>query len=242
MSDALEQARWRPADQWSPPRADEVDVWLVDLDREDERGVVLSSDEAARAGRLLLPEKRRQFRNARSALRHVLARALARPAAELRFAYGEHGRPLLLDHPIAFNLSHSGRWALVAVAAQGDLGVDVEETATGRPLDRLAERFFSPDERRRYRRLPAAERRAAFYRAWTLKEAYVKALGTGLSFSSRRFTVDFEAEAGGALLRATGWEDGDLDWWFELLPVPAGYRGAVCWRGGERSVRLHRFG
>ena len=87
----------------------------------------------------------------------------------------------------------------------------------------------------------AAEVEAAFYRAWTRKEAYLKALGTGLTFASSRFTVIY-ARGEKARVVATEAPGDDPDRWRMIdLAVAEGYAGACCWEGGPRSVQRYTF-
>jgi 4'-phosphopantetheinyl transferase len=258
-------AAWGSSAVWSRPAPGTVDLWRVDLAAPQGEPELLDAAERARAERFLVDSPRRQFARARAALRRVLGRALGVAPLDVRFEIGPHGRPSLARdaHAAAvaagvdFNLSHSGTMALIGVAFPGagsgpgsdagavfQLGVDVEEERANRPLDRLAERFFAPPEVEQYRALDASERVAAFYCGWTRKEAYLKAWGTGLTFSSRRFVVDLVAPAGGApgaggeLLRSTEMPGDDRSGWrFVDLRLAPAYPGALCVRGPLREVR-----
>jgi 4'-phosphopantetheinyl transferase len=162
-----------------------------------------------------------------------------REPASLEIRTGAHGKPELAGSGASFNLSHSGDLALLAVAL-GDLqlGIDVEESRPTRPLDRMADRFFSAAEASAYAMLPASERVASFYRLWTRKEAYLKAWGTGLTFSSRRFSLSLEPGSGALLSHTEMRSDDDASaWWFEELEPGPGFAAAVCWRGARRAVR-----
>ena len=99
-----------------------------------------------------------------------------------------------------FNLSDTEGCALIAVSALGPLGVDVERHRTDRSLSDVAERFFSEAEVRALCALEPSQRTAGFYRIWTRKEAYVKALGAGLSLGLATFDVSLDPGAGACLL------------------------------------------
>ncbi len=223
---------------WTPLGDHDVDLWIVDLDQAAVRPEWLSAEEHARIDRLLVADKASQLARSHTALRGVLARYAGVHPADLRFELGEHGKPSLLDIDLDFNLSHSDAVAVIAVARRLTLGVDVERVCPDRPLDGMAERFFSAAEHSVFAALPLAQRVEAFYRAWTRKEAYVKALGTGLTFSSRRFTVALTAAGGRLLLTTEMPEDRAERWWFEDLLLP-GYQVAICWPAARR--RLRRF-
>jgi 4'-phosphopantetheinyl transferase len=117
-----------------------------------------------------------------------------------------------------FNLSDTDGLALVAVSAEGPLGVDVECARSSPRILEVAERFFSSREVAALSALEPAERPAAFYRIWTRKEAFIKALGTGLSRGLETFDVSLEPGAGARLLatrpdaaEAARWQLYDLD-------------------------------
>jgi 4'-phosphopantetheinyl transferase len=242
---------WASAAAWTEPRPGTLDVWSIDLRAPQGEAEILDPLERARAARFVIDAPRLQFSRARAGLRRILGRSLGRDPREIAFEIGRHGRPSLpaalatsASGTVDFNLSHSGELALVAVAFPGSaravqLGVDVEEERGNRPFDRLAERFFAPPEVAQYRVFPAAERVSAFYRGWTRKEAYLKAWGTGLTFSSRRFVVDLDpAPSSGELLRATEMAGDDgAGWRFADLAPAAGYPGALCFRGAVEDVR-----
>ncbi|PRQ06768.1 4'-phosphopantetheinyl transferase family protein [Enhygromyxa salina] len=230
------------------PRAGVLDLWEIDLARpisESDRDL-LTVEETAKADRIIIESKQRQSYRARAELRRILACYLDADPGALCFAYGEQGKPALLPDPergpapLCFNLSHSGTVGLVGVifgAADEQLGVDVEETRPSREFASIAESFFAPDEVEVFRRLPVAEHPAAFYRAWTRKEAYLKAIGTGLSFASSAFSISFGRGEPARLLRTTRAGDHPSRWRMIDVPCPAGYAAAACWSGPELELR-----
>jgi 4'-phosphopantetheinyl transferase len=116
-------------------------------------------------------------------LRRVLAAYLGEAPEEIELTAGEHGKPRLADGPerLAFNLSHSGRLALVAVARDREVGVDVERVRPERDLLALAERALAPEEATAVREADEPERTRLFYELWTRHEARLKCLGVGLA-------------------------------------------------------------
>src|SRR5690606_22524972 len=169
-------------------RTGAFDVWEIDLARpisEADRAL-LSAEETAKADRIIIEPKRRQSYRARAELRRILGLYLDADPRELCFVYGEHGKPALAitpdgqPAPLCFNLSHSGTVALVGVILDRpglQLGVDVEEARPGREFASIAESFFAPDEVAVFRRIPAFEQPAAFYRSWTGTEGCPQAPG-----------------------------------------------------------------
>jgi 4'-phosphopantetheinyl transferase len=223
------------------PRPATLDLWFFDLSREpgEDEWALLAEDERERALRLIVPSKRRQSVRARAALRRVLGAYLPGldPAA-LRFMYGEHGKPTLeLPDAPTFNLSHSHQLGLLGVVLDDRrLGIDVEHARPGRAFDAIAEHFFTDDEAAWLQARGSERCASGFYRMWTHKEAYLKALGTGLSFSSRGFSMAVEAEP--ATLHSTSWPgDRPESWRFRALPCLPGYAAAACWTGEPVEFR-----
>jgi 4'-phosphopantetheinyl transferase len=116
-------------------------------------------------------------------LRRALSRYLGLPAAEIRLASGEHGKPRLADPEsgLRFNLSHSGSLALVAVAWGREVGVDLERLKPERDLVALADRALEPEEAEAVRAATEDDRTRVFYELWTRHEARLKCLGVGLT-------------------------------------------------------------
>lgn len=225
------------------PRPATLDLWFIDLATEPDEAewALLTDDERERALRLIVPSKRRQSVRARAALRHVLAGYLPGiEASALRFEYGEHGKPTLVqpDAP-TFNLSHSHEIGMIGVVTNArdlELGIDVEHARPGRAFEAIAEHFFTDDEAAWLQSLGPEQCATGFYRMWTHKEAYLKALGTGLSFSSRGFSLAVDAEP--ATLATTSWPgDRPEHWRFAALPCLPGYAAAACWMGEPLEFR-----
>src|SRR5262249_17462285 len=149
---------------------------------------LLDDDERGRARRLLLPQSARRFILSRAALRAVLAAQLGVAPRDVALSGGAAGKPELAAHgeragagraapSLRFNLSHSGDLALVALARDREVGVDVEQRRPLPDLERLARRVLAPEEVADFLGLPEADKEAALLRCWTRKEALVKAAG-----------------------------------------------------------------
>jgi 4'-phosphopantetheinyl transferase len=154
-----------------------VDVWLVRLDAAT-NWLPPTPAEADRAGRLVHAGHGRRYLRAHAALRAILG---CYTAATLEFALAEHGKPYLPAVPeLRFNLAHSHEMALVAVAWQVEVGVDVERLRAMPECLAIAERFFPPGEAAALAEVPHGEREHEFFRRWTRVEAMLKARGVGL--------------------------------------------------------------
>lgn len=184
-----------------------VHVWRVDLcvspDCAKRLAATLSPDERDRAARFRFSEHRERFIAAHGALRDILSRYLDLLADQLAFSTNPHGKPALAtpDHAwLQFNLSHSGELALIAITRDRPIGIDVEQMIPPEDFSRLVEQFFSANENAAFRALPESKRAAAFFAGWTRKEAYVKALGTGVSLPLDHFDVTMDPDAPARLL------------------------------------------
>lgn len=182
-------------------------LWLCDLDALRDPVLLadylslLDTDETLRLHRLVFERDRHRFLVSHALLRYVLSLYGEQPAANWRFVKGAHGKPQIAPgqgmRAPAFNLSHSGSLALLAVSeGAGPLGVDIEFHRPMRNFQGLATRNFAPSEAARLPGLDGAELAGEFYDLWTLKEAFVKACGTGLSQSLADFWFSFDRPAG----------------------------------------------
>ena len=214
-----------------PPAHPEVRIWLVDLDADDTTAsrALLSADETARAERFVFDHHRRRFVAGRSGLRRILADELNATPAALSFTYNTSGKPEL-NHgapAVRFNVSHSDRYALVAMTTVGAVGVDIEKTRPIADVLRLARTAFSSNELETLTALPASMREAAFFAGWTRKEAYIKARGDGLRLLGD-FDVALPPEEPVRLKRVEGDADELARWTLLSLAPVAGYAAALC--------------
>jgi 4'-phosphopantetheinyl transferase len=172
-----------------------VDVWAIDLQVPDETlrraYEVLSDDELKRAQRFRFPVDSRRFVIARSALRKILADYLHASPKQLVFEYSAYGKPKLATPAadLRFNLSRSHEKALIACTRSCEVGVDIEWLGRTLAIDDLAQRFFSSGENDKLRTFPPEDRHHVFLECWTLKEAFVKGVGKGLSIGLDTFDV-----------------------------------------------------
>lgn len=165
----------------------EVQLWRtrLDLPAPEVAGLaaLLHEDERRRAARYHKAVDRDHFTVARGRLRALLADYLDVRAVDIALVAGEHGK-LRISSPdvswLRFNVSHSGDIAVYAVAHGREVGIDVERVRDGFAVDEVAGRSFSESERAALAELQGEERTRAFFATWTLKEAYLKAVGSGL--------------------------------------------------------------
>jgi 4'-phosphopantetheinyl transferase len=167
----------------------EIHLWRAPLDISPEklRGleIFLQPDERERAARFRFPQHRERFTAARGILRAILGLHLGCAPENLRFIYGEHGKPALAEPAgagVEFNLSHSAGLAIYAVARGRRVGVDVERVKSEGSWLQIAEQYFTAAEAAELAALPGEAMRNRFFQMWSAKEARLKALGLGLRF------------------------------------------------------------
>ncbi|MGE0813560.1 MAG: 4'-phosphopantetheinyl transferase superfamily protein [Vicinamibacterales bacterium] len=192
----------------------------------------LSPHEQARAARFVRPADRRTYVIAHALVRVTLSEHAPRAPDAWQFATGVHGRPAIAAPPagaegLTFSLSHTSGLAAVAVTRRRSIGVDVEQV-TRAVSERVAEARFAPAEIQALRALPADERRRAFFDYWTLKEAYVKARGHGLTLPLDGFAFTIAGDVPPAIAFAAGTDDRAERWQFHLSWPTAEHRLALA--------------
>ncbi|MGH9277024.1 MAG: 4'-phosphopantetheinyl transferase family protein [Acidimicrobiales bacterium] len=203
-----------------------VDVWVAPLDISIPRAV-LSPAEQRRADAFAFPDDARRYTAAHAWLRHVLAAELGTSPAAVEFD-PEPGKPRLAGGAgPSFNLSHAGEVALIAVAAV-EVGVDIEPLGPAQPLEAMC----TPAEREALAAIAMEDRSEAFLRLWTAKEAYLKAIGAGLTVEPDTIEVGLSGD------------DRPLPggWWVRTIRPAPGYIGAVAAPGADWDIRLQRYG
>lgn len=215
---------------------------------------LLSDEETARAARFVQPADREIYLVAHTLCRALLAVATGLPPRQLAWLRGPFGKPYL-DRPATlpatprwqFNLSHTAGCVVVALCRDVEVGVDVESPRPQLELSAIAERFFSPEEVACWHAGPPGRQVELFYRLWTRKEAFMKAVGQGFGLPLDSFAVEADPTRPPRLLRTPPhlpgcehWSVHDLtDELARLLPPPAPHAALVAAAPALAST-LHR--
>lgn len=202
----------------------------------------LSEDERQRAGRYAFEREWRRFVVARGWLRRLLAERLDARPQDIRFSYGKHGKPALAPpfahSGLSFNLAHSGDLAVYAFARAQALGVDVEAMRALSDADGIAARFFSATEKNAYQALASCHRRTGFFNCWTRKEAFVKALGDGLSHALDEFDVSLAPGEPARILRVADTPGDACGWRLESFVPAPGFIAALVSEAPTNAPRV----
>ncbi|KRB78913.1 4'-phosphopantetheinyl transferase family protein [Noviherbaspirillum sp. Root189] len=227
-----------------------IQVWEFALDREAETVArlagVLHEDERTHARQFRFEVHRNRYIVARAVLRMLLGNVLNLPPSLVMFRYTDRGKPELdyaMNRNWQFNLSHSGALALVALTCGRRIGVDIEMVERNMAdLDDIA-RIFSEDEQAAIKALPSSLQPDAFFRCWVRKEAFVKALGLGITCELKDFSIDIRPGRA-RLIRAERSMAGQCDWQFAVLDKigegAANYAAALVYEGPPARIAFHR--
>jgi 4'-phosphopantetheinyl transferase len=221
-----------------------VHIWQASLEQPLEvvqkLETLLSEEERERAGRFRYQEHRQSFIVSRGILRNLLYRYTGILPDQIQFKYNVAGKPYLADlEPISdlsFNLSHAGLLALYAFSWGRQVGIDVENIHPMEEMDQVARRTFSSREYERFQKLSEGDRLRAFYNCWTRKEAFVKAIGDGLSFPLKELEVTFTPGKPAGIINLHGSPEHAEHWSIYDLKTWDGYAAALVVEGQDHSL------
>lgn len=211
----------------------EVVVTRIDVgpDTVGASAALLSAEERERARRFALDRDRRRFTVARARLRQLLGMRLGVRPGSVELTYGQRGKPALggaLAHSgLQFNVSHCDDVAVYAFSPAREIGVDIEAVRVIPGADEIAAHAFSPRENAAYLALAPRDRPLGFFNCWTRKEAFVKALGDGLSHGLGRFDVSLAPGMPARILRVDSTPGDRCGWALHGFVPGPGLTGAL---------------
>ncbi|GJL56925.1 MAG: hypothetical protein NPIRA02_40570 [Nitrospirales bacterium] len=230
--------------------AQEIHVWRIFLQTGSEVLVrafedVLDVYEISRARKFFSPLHRRRFIVTHGACRFILAKYLGWCPEQVRFKYGELGKPRLViqDHArdLRFNLSHSHDYALLTVTLSREVGVDVELVCDSIECEDIASMACSPCEITLLAQVPEPLRREAFFICWTRKEAFLKAKGIGLNDSLKQVDVRGPLRFSQKPFLIDDPFSSEMVWTRYDLEVHHGYQASLVCEGEECFVRYFDY-
>ena len=222
----------------------EVQLWIVRLEALEStfaRALSwLSGDEADRAARFRFEKHRRVFVLGRAVLRVLAANYLRMAPADVSFTYGPKGKPALAGAPcpLDFNVSNSGDLAAYAFTLNCEIGVDVEHRRRMADIEAIAERFFAPAEVAELMNLAESDRYEGFFNCWTRKEAYIKAVGEGLSVPLNSFQVTLRPGAAPRMVGLNGSATAAERWTLHAFTPAPDYAGAIAYCDHPRPLNV----
>ncbi len=236
---------WKTPLSGLPLPKNDIHIWRAALDLPNtsiqELNRTLSIDEKQRAERFHFDQDRNRLIVRRGILRSILGCYLSVEPSRLQFCNGKNGKPGLADTSgngtIHFSLSHSEGIALYSFTRDREIGVDIECVHDIPEMDQIAEEFFSVKENDVFRSLPENKKKEAFFNCWTRKEAFIKAIGDGLSHPLDKFDVSMAPGEPASLLRTEGDSKGASLWCIQDLKPAPGFAAAFAVEG--QSWQLH---
>jgi len=225
-------------------RQPEVQVWPVRLAAPAEVNYayrnLLSPEEVARADRFAFENLRRSYELSQGALRLLLSSYLDCSPRDVEFTAGPRGKPALRGYSrIRFNMAHSGGLALYAFTADCEIGLDVEKMRSLPEIEQIASHYFCRAEAAELLSIgDAATQQEAFFRCWTRKEAYIKAVGEGLYLPLDQFQVTLLPADPAQLVHIGNDAGAARQWTLQHLDPAPGYIGALAYQSEARHVVL----
>jgi 4'-phosphopantetheinyl transferase len=238
-------ADWTCAPESPGLAPDELHVWKASLGPStgqlESFGNVLNTDERDRRDRFRFKELRQSWSTSRTVLRHIISRYSRIPPAEIQFEHNRYGKPELHqdqnNFDLRFNISHSSDVMVCAISPGMRVGIDIERVREVSDFDLIAGRVFSASGLRHLYALPHEQRLRAFFTCWTRKEAYVKALGLGLSLAPDSFDVTFSPEEPACITRVSDSSVNLSDWLLADLPGDMPFAAAFALEGRISRVK-----
>ncbi len=234
---------WRVPIKFQILKPCEAHVWLVSIknfiSQLDEFQSMLSYNEKKQAQRFVFTQHRECFIVVHGILRQLLANYLSTSPETIDIIYNSYGKPGVEN--INFNISHSQDLALFAFTKNFDVGVDIEFVKKDFVGDDIACRFFSEHEIQALLKLSIPERTLAFFNCWTRKEAFIKAIGKGLSFPLNKFDVDIGYSRKSLLLNVRNDAYKTSDWKLIDLNPPQNYAAALAVCSSVDKIRKFHY-
>jgi len=222
-----------------------IDVWHTPLNLSqrdiDNYAGLLSTDEMERAKHFKVKRKYREYIISRGLLRKILGIVLDSDPQDFEIRYAEHDKPFITDtwneKSICFNVSHSHQQTVIALSLERTLGIDIEHIRSNVEFKKLVNRFFSKKESSELDSYTDSGIAKAFFACWTRKEAYVKAMGDGISFGLSEFSVSVNPYDTDVSL-TTHWDENEANnWSVKNLATESDYIAALATNGGEFVTR-----
>lgn len=221
----------------------QVDIWQVSLDAHldelDDLTALLSDHQIAKAQRLKNEQAKTRYIIAQATTRKILAGYLSIEPSAVKLEYGEHGKPYISNYPLYFNISHAHELALIAICKTHEIGIDIEYWRQNIHQDAIIKRHFHPDEIAQYESLPAELHQRSFYFAWTCKEAFVKAIGTGMQQKFKSFVVEMDPRQPPKLRSVPPILSADQGWCLHNIQVPGDYTVMLAISDSNPKINAH---
>jgi len=232
-----------------PLNRTEAHLWYVFPEALTDPGLLsvyrqlMCPEERSQQQRFHFAKGRHEYLVTRALVRTTLSRYVATDPETWRFEKNSYGKPRIAYPkgilPLSFNVSNTDRLIVCLVALDREVGVDVEDIERAGETVEVADRFFSPFEVAALRALPVQSQRRRFFEYWTLKEAYIKARGMGLSLPLEQFSFHLAAGCPVRISFDPRLEDYPQSWQFaQFRPTPRHLVAAAIRRGADPDLHI----
>ena len=193
---------------------------------------LLPSSERDKLGRYRFDRHKKRYLVGRALIRTVLSSCTGVAPDQITLARETHGRPYLAlssqGQPLQFSLSYTDGLVAAAVVVEGRVGIDVEYINRNTDCLEIAHKYFSPSEYTELQQLPEIQMRERFFELWTLKEAYVKAQGLGLSLALNEVNFNFSDNHSDQITLTSVTISEEKFWQVRLLSPSTEHKAALC--------------
>ncbi len=211
----------------------QVHVWQANIKADSayykDFSNALSSDELERANNFRFPKDRERFIIRRYQLRLILSKYCGCQPNEIMFGYNSFKKPFIWlpeFKEVKFNMSCSGDLMLVGLCNQNEIGIDIEKVCEIHNLDNIASENFSLQELKYLN--GTLDKINAFYKIWTRKEAFIKAIGKGMYYPLKSFCVEVNSSGGYEQLVIFNHLTESKLWRTAEINSPAGYIASIA--------------
>ena len=221
--------------------SDQVHIWSISYEWLGANSTcfaqTISWDERARAERYRFLEDRSRFVIRRGILRMILGRYLSVEPSHIKLDYGPYGKPHLAGEfdsdSLQFSLAYSHELVVYAFARKCQVGIDVERIQPLPDIEQISAQFFTTRENRKINELDGLAKLLAFYHCWTRKEAYVKAIGAGLTYPMNQLEVSVDPNEPAQLLWAEKHPQAATQWSLKSFAPADDYVSALAIKGHQ---------
>jgi 4'-phosphopantetheinyl transferase len=226
---------------------DQVHIWRIDINQHLNDIInllaILDNKEKQQAQRFKFNKDRNCLICSHAILRILLSKYLACVPKSITYEYNQYGKPMLSNNnnKLHFNLSHSHQKAIIAITKDNPIGIDIEYMQTKQSLAEIAKRFFAAQEYHEYKQLPNKQKIHGFYNAWTRKEAFVKAIGEGITHPLKNFVVNLTPGTNAKILSIKNHETAPQDWQLHSFTVAEKYCAALAWEGTTKQLNFYNY-
>ncbi len=201
----------------------------------------LSDDEINKINRFIFEKDRITHTISKGTLRYIMSGYLNLKPEEIIFNQNEYGKPFISEdqnpEKIQFNLSHSGDMIIYAISKGRNIGIDIQEIKDSDSVTDIVDHYFSETEKAAFRSLPDEQKLKGFHSCWARKEAYIKALGLGLSYPLNSFSVPVTPVYTSAVI----YDDSGTAYSVTDIIISPGYTAAVAVKGSDAELQYFEW-